>query len=162
MNITLDKNVPYIYISEILEDKNDEVLISPFTKIKDMEEDKDKKVNKNSKTIKIYNIQLEKQELEELTDRERNGLYDFVLENAYSIERKLEECIDLEEANIVNFENIRKLEQLLNKYENSDEPKEEETNYISEVEDDVLRISRELDELKEKSNELFEKRKENI
>ncbi len=162
MNITLDKNVPFIYISDVLEDKEDEVLISPFTKIKDIVEDTEKKSSQNSKTVKIYNVKLEKQELEELTDRERNGLYDFILENAYSIERKIEECIELEEDNIINFENIRKLEQLLNKYENNDEQNDEEAENINEVEDDVLRISKELEELKQKSNELFEKRKQNI
>lgn len=162
MNISLDNTVPFIYISDVLEDKDGEVLISPFTKIKDIVEDKDKKINKNSKTIKIYNVELEKQELDELADRERNGLYDFVLDNAYSIERKIEECIELEEVNIVNFENIRKLEQLLNKYENNDEQREQDSESINEVEDDVLRISRELDELKEKSTDLYEQRKQNI
>lgn len=168
MNLILDEKIPYIYVKDILKDKKykNEIIIAPFTKIKYITELDEKKLEKNSKLLKVYDIELEKQELDELTDRERNGLYTYVLENAYSIKRKLEECIDLEKENVTNFENIRKLEQLLSKYEAEIEEKELSQNYSDtdreEDYDDIERITRELNELKDTSTKLFEIRKEHI
>lgn len=168
MNLILDEKIPYIYVKDILKDKKykNEILIAPFTKIKYITELDEKKLEKNSKLLKVYDIELEKQELDELTDRERNGLYTYVLENAYSIKRKLEECIDLEKENVTNFENVRKLEQLLSKYETEIEEKELSQNYSDtdreEDYDNIERITRELNELKDTSTKLFEIRKENI
>ena len=168
MNITLNENVPYVFVRDVLKDKKykNEILIAPFTKIRFIEEVSEKKLERNSKPIKVYNIDLEKQNLDELTDRERNGVYAYILENAYSINRKLEECIRLEKENATNFENIRKLEQLLSKYENDIEEKEISQNYTDiereEDIDDIERITKELNELKETSTEMFEIRKEHI
>ena len=168
MNLILDEKIPYIYVKDILKDKKykNEIIIAPFTKIKYITELDEKKLERNSKLLKVYDIELEKQELDELTDRERNGLYTYVLENAYSIKRKLEECIDLEKENVTNFENIRKLEQLLSKYEAEIEEKELSQNYSDtdreEDYDDIERITRELNELKDTSTKLFEIRKEHI
>lgn len=168
MNLILEEKIPYIYVKDILKDKKykNEIIIAPFTKIKYITELDEKKLEKNSKLLKVYDIELEKQELDELTDRERNGLYTYVLENAYSIKRKLEECIDLEKENVTNFENIRKLEQLLSKYEAEIEEKELSQNYSDtdreEDYDDIERITRELNELKDTSTKLFEIRKEHI
>lgn len=161
MNIALDEKVPFIHLKDVLENCNDEILISPFTKIRSISEGDEKKVGKNAKTVKNYNVELEKQNLDELTDRERNCLYDYILENTYSINKKIEECIELEKENTVNFENIRKLEQLLNKYENNEDVEEDFEN-INSKEDDILRVTKELEELKEKTNQIFEKRKQNI
>lgn len=161
LNILLENNVPYIYIEDILKDDSDTILISPFTKIKRIGEDEESKLEKNSKSVKNYNIILEKQELDELTDRERNGLYDYILENSYFIKRKIEECIDLEKENTINFENIRKLEQLVNKYETNEDIKEDFEENISST-NNVENMKLELEELKEKSNRLFKTRKENI
>ena len=168
MSLTLDENIPYIYIKDVLKDKKykNEFLISPFTKIKYITEVDEKKLEKNSKVLKVYDIELEKQELDELTERERNGLYSYILENSYSIKKKLEECITLEQDNVTNFENIRKLEQLLSKYETEIEEKENLDDY-SDIEreedlDDIERITKELNDLKNTSTTLFEVRKEHI
>ncbi len=168
MNLILDNKIPYIYVKDILKDKKykNEILISPFTRIKFITELDEKKLEKNSKILKVYDVELEKQELDELTDRERNGLYTYILENAYSINKKLEESIVLEKENAINFENIRKLEQLLNKYEAEIEEKELSQNYSDnereEDLDDIERITNELNELKNTSTKLFEIRKEYI
>ena len=168
MNFVLDENIPYIYIKDVLKDKKykNEVLIAPFTKVKFITELDEKKLEKNSKLLKVYDIELEKQELDELTDRERNGLYTYILENSYSINKKLEECITLEQDNVTNFENIRKLEQLLSRYESEIEEKEMTDNYLDtereEDLDDIERITKELNELKKTSTNLFEVRKEHI
>lgn len=167
ITITLEENVPYINVGEILgeDESKNFILISPFTRVKSIEEDKNINLD-NSKYFKYYNIVLEKQELYKLTDKEKNGLYNYILENCYSIKRKLDDCIKLERENTINFENIRKMEQLLRKYENEIDEKEPDSEY-SETErtvdyNDIERVSRELSELKKISTDVFEIRKQNI
>ena len=114
----------------------------------------------------MYNVELQKQELDELNEDARNGLYDYILENSYLIKGKIQECIALEKENSINFENIRKLEQLLGKYDTEKENDEEiiddsEENITNDF-DDIARISKELEDLKETTTKLFEKRKQNI
>ena len=164
INILLEKTIPYIVLKDVLKEKKykNEIIISPFTKVKFIEEDKEKKIEKNSKAVKVYNVELEKQELDALTERERNGLYQYILENAYSIKRKLLECIELEKENAINFENVRKLEQLLSKYEIEIEEKESSDSEVEIDYDDIERIQRELAELKKLSTSMFEIRKEYI
>lgn len=165
MNIVLLSGVPYLQISDVLKSKKyaKDVIISPFTKVRSMSENSEITLNKNSKTSKVYSIELEKQELDSLSKEERDGLYKYIIDNSVFIKRKLEECINLEKENSLNYENIRKLEQLLNKYENSDEDEETENDeLIVEQEDDINRINKELEELKKASADLFEIRKENI
>lgn len=164
MNIVLEENVPFVYLKDVLRDRKykNEILISPFTKIKFISEDSEQKIDKSAKVAKCYNVELEKQFLDELNERERNGLYQYILENAYYIKKKIVECIDLEKENAVNFENIRKLEQLLSKYETEIE-ENEDTEEKNEIDyDDIERITHELKELKKISTTLFEVRKDNI
>lgn len=168
IHICGEANIPYIDVDEILgkTNENKEIIIAPFTKIKKISENNEIKLEDNSKSIRSYTIDLEKQELGKLTDEERNGLYSFIIDNANLINMKLNECIDLEKENLKNYENIRKLEQLLAKYENVIERKENEKDYPETErksdEDDISRINKELDELKLLSSELFKIKKENI
>lgn len=164
MNIVLEENVPFVYLKDVLRDRKykNEILISPFTKIKFISEDAEQKIDKSAKIAKCYNVELEKQFLDELNERERNGLYQYILENAYYIKKKIVECIDLEKENAVNFENIRKLEQLLSKYETEIEEKEDSEEKDEIDYDDIERITHELKELKKISTSLFEVRKDNI
>ena len=168
MNIKLTSNIPYINVGEVLKNKKykNEILINPFTKIKSILEDTEKIMEKNSKLLKVYNVELEKQKLDGLSEKERNGLYSYILDNSYSIKRRLEECITLEKDNATNFENIRKLEQLLNKYEmatyEEDDEKFDETLINEDAVDDIERITKELKDLKRTSTNLSEFRKDNI
>lgn len=166
INLKLDLDVPYIIIKNVLPENEDDVLIAPFTKIKNFELASEKEVTDNSRKIKVYNIELEKQELEELTDRERFGLYDYILENSYLVKKKLKDCIKLDKENEINYENIRKLEQLKVKYENSVEDKQtdEETSDINHENDydNISRIDNELEELKEATTKIYETRRDNI
>lgn len=166
MNIKLGPNIPYLIVGNVLEDNSEEVIIAPFTKLKSFELIEEKTLPNNAKNMKVYNIELEKQELEKLTDKERYGLYNYILDNSYLIKRKLTECINLEKENVINFENIRKLEQLLVKYENSVEDREGDSEY-SDINrqadyDDIERINKELEELKQITTNIFEIRKDNI
>lgn len=165
MNIKLNSDIPYACVNNILEsDKQTNIiLIAPFTKIKRVSLDSEKELEGKPKQLKQYNIELEKQELDKLTEDERKGLYDYILSNTYSINQRLEECIRLEKENALNFENIRKLEQLLAKYENNADDSETDDNNISDKDyDDVERITKELEELKTISTNMFEVRKQNI
>ena len=166
INFFIDTNVPYINLREVLKEKylDDTVLIAPFTKIRNVKLGEEKTNDNIGKDIKVYNVELEKQDLEPISINERNGLYDYILENSFSINRRLKECIDSEKENSKNFENIRKLEQLLSKYENSDDDEDEvdedslgKTDY-----DDIDRITLELEDLKKLSTKMFEERKKNI
>ena len=166
MKVSLEDNIPYIIVKDVLRDKRykNEIIVSPFTKIKFISEEEEKKLDRSVKTSKIYNIELEKQVLDELNDRERAGLYQYILDNAYYIKKKIVECIELEKENAINFENIRKLEQLLSKYETELEEKEDSDDMAKDDidYDDIERITHELKELKNLSTSLFEVRKENI
>ena len=166
INFTLEEGIPYVYISEVIKRYKDkeEILISPFTIIKSFDEETED--NKGVKTRKVFSIALEKQTLDNLTETQRKGLYSFIIENSSVINKKLDECIKLEKENAINYENIRKLEQLLAKYENTIEEKELGNDY-SDIDrgidsDDVSRINKELEELKKVSSNLFEMKKENI
>lgn len=166
INLSLDNNIPYLYISDIIKryKNKEEILISPFTLIKSFDEENE---DENSiKTKKIFSVELEKQVLDNLTENQRKGLYSYIVDNSSLINKKLDECIKLERENLVNYENIRKLEQLLAKYENAIEEKEIGKNYSDidrEIDlDDVKRINKELDELKKISSDIFEMKKENI
>lgn len=167
INITLEENVPFIDVEKVLNSEKYKgcILIAPFTKIKTIEENKEINLE-NSKYFKYYNIVLEKQNLDKLTDMERSGLYNYILENSYSIKRKLEDCIKLEKENAINFDNIRKMEQLLRAYENEIDENELDSEY-SDIDrtanyNDVERVTNELNELKKISTNVFELRKQNI
>ena len=80
INLKLDSDVPYLIVKNIFEENEDEILIAPFTKIKNFELLEDRQIPNTFKSIKIYNIELEKQELEELNDRERFGLYNYIID----------------------------------------------------------------------------------
>lgn len=167
ITITLEENVPFIDVGKILElDKYKNcIIISPFTRVKTIEENKSINLEE-SKYFKYYNIVLEKQNLDKLNVMERNGLYNYILENSYSIKRKLEECIKLERENAINFDNIRKMEQLLRVYENAIDENELDFEY-SDIDrtanySDVERVTNELNDLKKISTNVFEIRKQNI
>ncbi len=136
MNIEIPKNIPYINTDEILDlNGEEEYIISPFTIIKEIKEI-------TADEVKEYNVILEKQELEKLSIAEREGLYSYIMNTSEIIDIKLKEIIELDKINFENYENIRKLEQLLGKYEN--ESASEEVDI-----DDINRINKQLLEIKD-------------
>lgn len=164
VNLIGDKNIPYIELEKILGTvkAEEEVLISPFTKIKKVEEVGEKDLDED-KNLKIYNMYLEKQELVKMSKEEKTGLYTYLLTNADLVNEKLQKCIEIEKENSKNYENIRKLEQLSNKYESELEKKEslgiDEQTKKEELEN-IDRVNRELDNLKENATTLFQTKKE--
>lgn len=164
VNLIGDKNIPYIELEKILGTvkAEEEVLISPFTKIKKVEEVGEKDLAED-KNLKIYNMYLEKQELVKMSKEEKTGLYTYLVTNADLVNEKLQKCIEIEKENSKNYENIRKLEQLSNKYESELEKKEslgiDEQTKKEELEN-IDRVNRELDNLKENATTLFQTKKE--
>ncbi len=167
IEITVDEEIPFIDVDKIIDgtERKGEIILPPFTKIKTIEEDVEANLEDNN-LFKAYKVSIEKQTLDELTDKEREGLLGYILENSYSIKRKLEECINLESENTTNYENIRKLEEVLSNLETEQEEKESSKDYTAEqrAEDakDIERVERELNQLKNITNNVFEVRKENI
>ncbi len=164
VNLIGDKNIPYIELEKILGTvkAEEEVLISPFTKIKKVEEVGEKNLAED-KNLKIYNMYLEKQELVKMSKEEKTGLYTYLVTNSDLVNEKLQKCIEIEKENSKNYENIRKLEQLSNKYESELEKKEslgiDEQTKKEELEN-IDRVNRELDNLKENATALFQTKKE--
>ena len=160
MYINADKNVAYINIDEILGTNNNEIIISPFTKISNIKQLDEIVNNSLSRKIKNYSVTIENQELEEIPETERQAILKYILDTADSINDKLSEIIRLQNENTINYENIRKLEQLLVKYDNEVEKKEIFRDY-SESErqadlDDIARINKELNLLKENVSRIFD------
>lgn len=152
-------DVAYINIDEILGIKSDEIIISPFTKVTSIKELDELKSN-IYKSMKNYTVTIENQELHEIPEIEKVGLYKYILDQADSINDKLSEIIRLQNDNNLNYKNIRKLEQLLAKYDIEIEKKETFKDY-SESEkqadlDDIERITKELDLLKETTSRVFD------
>ena len=164
VNLIGEKNIPYIELEKILGNvkAEEEILISPFTKIKKVEEVGEKDLDED-KNLKIYNMYLEKQELVKMSKEEKTGLYTYLVTNADLVNEKLQKCIEIEKENSKNYENIRKLEQLSSKYESELEKKEslgiDEQTKKEELEN-IDRVNRELDNLKENATTLFQTKKE--
>ena len=169
VNLIGDKNIPYIELEKILGTvkAEEEVLISPFTKIKKVEEVGEKDLAED-KNLKIYNMYLEKQELVKMSKEEKTGLYTYLVTNSDLVNEKLQKCIEIKKENSkISTDDITnaymKLEQLSSKYESELEKKEslgiDEQTKKEELEN-IDRVNRELDNLKENATALFQTKKE--
>lgn len=158
--ICAESDVAYINVDEILGIKNEEVIISPFTKITNIKEIDEIKNSNTYKKIRNYTLTIENQKLEEIPELEEKGLYEYILNEANNINDKLSEILRLQRENVTNYENIRKLEQLLVKYDDIIYKKEEYKDYTDSARqadlDDIERITKELNILKETSSRVFD------
>lgn len=139
-----------------------EILIAPFTKIKEFKDIKLIKLD-DGRRLPIYSVNLEKQDLQELTEQEKDAVYNYILTSADVVNQKLKECAEYEKSTFVNNESIRKLEQLLSKYEADIKKKIEFQDYTEiekEADDaDIARINRELEDLRDSSSNIYEEKK---
>ena len=117
LNIAGDGNVPVINVDEILGNSTTEpeMLISPFTKIKEFKENEQISLE-DERILRIYTITLEKQDLQEITEEERKSIYDYIMASVDVVNQKLKEMVSNEKDKIQINEEIRKLEGLLSKY----------------------------------------------
>ena len=164
LNIAGDGNVPVINVDEILgnDTLEPEMLISPFTKIKEFKENEQIALE-DERILRIYTITLEKQDLQEITEEERKSIYDYIMASTEVVNQKLKETVESEKDKEQINEEIRKLEALLSKYELEIEKKTKERDYpkferIAD-EEDVDRIKEDIAGLKEKISSIFEEKK---
>lgn len=163
INLFGKSDIPKVLISDVLSltEDTDEVIIAPFTQVIEI---KDMSVlDENGDGDKVYNITIEKQKLEELSEPERKALYTFILQSTESIDGMLEECVNIELDIKESNENIRKLEQLLSKYAEQADRKESYKDYPEterrEDLDDIERINAELKKIKYDIERAYDKKK---
>ena len=91
INFIGDNDVPYINIDETLKIETDtpEILIAPFTKIKEFKEAQEIQLEEDRK-LPIYSVTLEKQDLQELTFEEKDAVYNYILTSADVENKKLQ------------------------------------------------------------------------
>lgn len=158
MQISGENTIPYIKLDEDI----DEIVICPFLEVASIEENFDVSYN----DLIRYNVVFRCQTIEELSEGEEEGIFNSIMSKADIVNEKLKECVKLEEENNINFENIRKLEQLLiNRNSAMEKENYDKDNTSSEKQadlDDIERINSELNSLKSVAINIFDKRKENL
>ena len=158
MQICGERTIPYINLNEDIDEK----VISPFLEVASIEENFDVSYN----DLIRYNVVLKCQPIGELSEAEEEGIFNSIMSNADAVNERLKECVKLEEENNINFDNIRKLEQLLMNRNSAMEKEDyDKDNTSSEKQsdlDDIERINEELNSLKSIAINIFDKRKENL
>lgn len=165
MYIRGSKDIPYIAFDELENIQTptySDILISPFTKIKTISDGGDLKIE--NKVAKTYNVVLENQELQGMPREDKQNLYINILGNSDFINIKLNEVVRLEKESNNIYENIRKLEQLIAKYEQELDKKKMLANFseyeIKVDEDNLERLRNEVSFLKTQVTDIYEKIKE--
>ena len=164
LNIFGKKDIPYVDVHGVLEGKFDkkEILISPFTKVDRIEAAEDRELE-TGKIARVYNLYLKKRRFKKLEEEEKQALYNEIISDSDSISQRIKQCIEIENDNQKNYEDIRRLENLLVTSEEALEEKEAKgtPKEVAEEQANVDRINKQLDGLKEEASNLFDERKEN-
>lgn len=164
LNIAGDGNIPVLNVDEVLgnEKSDPEILISPFTKIKEFKENEQISLE-DERILRIYTVTLEKQDLQEITLEERKSIYDYIMASTEVVGQKLKETVLGEKEKNETNEEIRKLEGLLSKYELEITKKIQGQDYPQFERDadasDVDRIKENLSILEDKISSIFEEKK---
>ena len=164
LNISGDANVPVLNVDSILgnETNDPEILISPFTKIKEFKENEQIALE-DERILRIYTVTLEKQDLQEITEEERKAIYDYIIASTDVVDQKLKETAINEKEKIEINEEIRNLEGLLSKYKIEVTKKEDERDYPefekNADEEDVKRIKDNISNLEDRISNIFEEKK---
>ena len=158
-----DKNVPYIMLKDVIDKDNTEVLIAPFTMIKEVSESVEIEVE--GKSRHTYKISLERQELQEMNDDDKIALYNYIISNSDLVHTTLLNTVKLEKENVSNYEKIRELEKKISDLEITINQKEQNQDY-SESERradnmDLNSLNDKLDILKNHSTDIFNNIKSN-
>ena len=164
LNIAGDGNVPVLNVDEVLgkETNEPEILISPFTKIKEFKENEQIALE-DERILRIYTVTLEKQDLQEITKEERQSIYDYIMASTEVVDQKLKETVASEKEKIEANEEIRKLEGLLSKYEQEVAKKIQAQDYPESEKNadsaDIDRIKYNIENLEDKISSIFEEKK---
>ncbi len=157
LHFVLGEEIPYLHLA------NGTTLVAPFTQVKKIEEIPDD--SEEPVFFPTYQLELELQETEILSEDEKTQLYENILENIDSVNQKLKACVKWDDENAMHYENIRKLEQLLanHHFTMEQENYEQDTTEADKQSDleDIARINGELTSLKDKTTQICQMRKEN-
>ena len=157
-----NKDIPYIKLSEII-DGSKEILIAPFTIVKEVKANNE--IKDEDKKICTYEVSLDRQELQEMSDDDKIALYNYILSNSDLINVTLSNTVTLEKENISNYESIRELEKKVSDLENSINQKEQENDYPESEKNadnlDLKELNDRLEILKNRSTDIFNNIKSN-
>ncbi|MCI8309377.1 MAG: hypothetical protein HFJ45_04085 [Clostridia bacterium] len=163
MCINVDENIPYMKLNEVLNDKSRDVLISLFTKVKEISEGSE--INLNNKTIRVYTLKLEKQDLQDMTDSDKTALYNYIISNSDLVSTTLSNTVRLEKENISNYESIRELEKQISDMELEINRKEMGRDYSESAKNaddsDLKELKEKLEVFKVHSANIFDNIKSN-
>lgn len=104
--------------------------------------------NENNLESKLVNYKIILKELEEDNLKEDKN-YNNILEECSNIPSKIEECIKIKSEKETNFNNIRKMEELLEKYKSMPDGKDENTRSCN-----IKKINSELEKIRSLSNKV--------
>ena len=152
INVKGNEQIPFIKPSDFFENEDhDEVIIVPFTQIKEI---KDLSIGTSFETyseVRKYEIYIERQKLEKLSETEKKGLYTYITNNVENINSYLVQCLAIDKRTEENRSNLKKLDQLLAKYNLGGTPEsnfEDTTPRSQEDLEDITRISNEIENIK--------------
>jgi len=157
------KDIPYISLKDVLEKDNQEVLIAPFTEIREIVDGDE--IEGEERNIHTYKINLERQELQEMSDDDKIALYHYIISNSDLVNTTLLDTVKLEKENVSNYESIRDLEKQISDLEMTINQKEQEKNYTASAKKadakDLDELNDKLDVLKNHSTDIFNSIKTN-
>ena len=163
INIYGDKDVPYIMLKSVLGESNREILISPFTKVKEISDCS--KVENEDENIRQYKLELECQELQEMSDDDKIALYNYITTNSDLISDTISNTVSLEKENVSNYESIRELEKKISDLEIVINQKEQNNDYYESERNadnsDLQELNDRLEILKNRSADIFNNIKNN-
>ena len=163
INIYGDKDVPYIMLKSVLGESNREILISPFTKVKEISDCS--KVENEDENIRQYKLELECQELQEMSDDDKIALYNYITTNSDLISDTISNTVSLEKENVSNYESIRELEKKISDLEIVINQKEQNNDYYESERNadnsDLQELNDRLEILKNRSADIFNDIKNN-
>lgn len=156
ININLASNIPYLMLKHVIKDESkiNDVLISLFTEVKEISEN----YGELNSVIRTYNVKLERQEFQDMSEADRVSLYDYIISNSDLANTTLQNTVRLEKENVSNYESIRELEKEISDMELEINKREAMQDYSeSAKKDDNI----DLKELKDKL-EIFKIHSQNI
>ena len=158
-----DSNIPFMKLEDALNINNKYIIVAPFTRVLNVSESSDIEINGNK--ISTYTVNLEKQELETMTELDKEELYTHIIGNSDLVNQTLHDAVFLEKENISNYESIRELEKQIADFESLMAKKEIQKDYSESErnadEADLAELNEKLDVFKNRSAEIFNSIKNN-
>ncbi len=158
-----DSNIPFMKLEDALNSNNKYIIVAPFTRVLNVSESSDIEINGNK--ISTYTVNLEKQELETMTELDKEDLYTHIIGNSDLVNQTLHDAVFLEKENISNYESIRELEKQITDFEALIAKKEIQKDYSESErnadEADLAELNEKLDVFKNRSAEIFNSIKNN-